>query len=296
MRTARLLADGREVAAIPLYGSLYDVPLSRCIDFLKAREPFDNAEALENGEVNEARVMVKAVGAFFGLELDQMIGVEAIEAGEVADGIESMYAWIVDLLGTFTGRMRTPEDCTFEYKGDKYTIPVLSIRAITGLPGVPANLTAGEMIEAYEVKRLAQNRIGEGDPDGTYLYTYYLQLLAVLARKEGEKLPHSDSECADFIERRTVHFQEIDAGTALDVDFFLAMQMQPSDKTLTAVGCLSNQVLDLVHATRKRGPLNTRRSMRPSGAAKKPLRGQCGGRYTSKYLNGAGSRKVAKAR
>lgn len=296
MRTARLLADGREVAAIPLYGSLYDVPLSRCIDFLKAREPFDNAEALENGEVNEARVMVKAVGAFFGLELDQMIGVEAIEAGEVADGIESMYAWIVDLLGTFTGRMRTPEDCTFEYKGDKYTIPVLSIRAITGLPGVPANLTAGEMIEAYEVKRLAQNRIGEGDPDGTYLYTYYLQLLAVLARKEGEKLPHSDSECADFIERRTVHFQEIDAGTALDVDFFLAMQMQPSDKTLTAVGCLSNQVLDLVHATRKRGPLNTRRSMRPSGAAKKPLRGQGGGRYTSKYLNGAGSRKVAKAR
>ena len=296
MRTARLLADGREVAAIPLYGSLYDVPLSRCIDFLKAREPFDNAEALENGEVNEARVMVKAVGAFFGLELDQMIGVEAIEAGEVADGIESMYAWIVDLLGTFTGRMRTPEDCTFEYKGDKYTIPVLSIRVITGLPGVPANLTAGEMIEAYEVKRLAQNRIGEGDPDGTYLYTYYLQLLAVLARKEGEKLPHSDSECADFIERRTVHFQEIDAGTALDVDFFLAMQMQPSDKTLTAVGCLSNQVLDLVHATRKRGPLNTRRSMRPSGAAKKPLRGQGGGRYTSKYLNGAGSRKVAKAR
>lgn len=295
MRTARLLADGREVAAIPLYESLYNVPLSRCIDFLKAREAFDNAEALKNGEVNEARVMVKAVGAFFGLELEQMIGVDAIDAGEVADGVESMYAWIVDLLGTFTGRMRTPEDCTFEYKGDRYTIPVLAIRAMTGLPSIPANLTAGEMIEAYEIKRLAQNRIGEGDPDGAYMYTYYLQLLAVLARKEGEKLPHSDSECADFIERRTVHFQEIDAGTALDVDFFLAMQMQPSDKTLTAVGCLSNRVFALVHATRKRGRRNMRRSTRPSGVAKKPLRVPVGARYTSKYLNVDGSRKAAKA-
>jgi hypothetical protein len=296
MRTARLLADGREVAAIPLYESLYDVPLSRCIDFLKAREPFDNADALKKGEVNEARVMIKAVGAFFGLELEQMIGVDAIDAGEVADGIESMYAWIIGLLGTFTGRMRTPQDCTFEYKGDVYTIPILSIRAMTGLPGVPADLQAGEMIEAYEIKRLAQNRIGEGDPDGTYLYTYYLQLLAVLARKEGDRLPHSDSECADFIERRTVHFQEIDAGTALDVDFFLAMQMQPSDKTRTAVGCLSNQVLDLVHATRKRGRRNMKRSTRLSGAAKKPLRVQGGARSISKYLNGGGSPKAAKAR
>lgn len=296
MKIARLLSAGREVAAIPLYESLYDVPLSRAIDFLKAREPFDNAEAMEKGQVNEARVMVKAVGAFFGLELEQMIGVDAIDAGDVADGIESLYAWIIDLLGTFTGRMRTPQDCTFEYKGDAYTIPVLSIRAMTGLPGVPANLQAGEMIEAYEIKRLAQTRIGEGDPDGTYLYTYYLQLLAALARKDGEQLPYSDSECADFIERRTVHFQEIDVGTALDVDFFLAMQMQPSDKTLTAVGCLSNQVFGLVHATRKRGLLNTRRSTRPSGAAKKPLRAAGGGRSTLKYLNGAGSPKAAKAR
>lgn len=296
MRISRLLAAGREVAAIPLYASLYDVPLSRCIDFLKAREPFDNAEAIEKGQVNEARVMVKAVGAFFGLELEQMIGVDAIDAGEVADGVESMYAWIIGLLGTFTGRMRTPEDCTFEYKGDRYTIPVLSIRAMTGLPGVPANLTAGEMIEAYEVKRLAQTRIGEGDPDGTYLYTYYLQLLAVLARKEGERLPYSDSECADFIERRTVHFQEIDAGTALDVDFFLAMQMQPSETTLTAVGCLSNQVFALVHATRKRGRRNTKHSTKPSGAAKKPLRVQGGAHYTSKFSKEDGSPKAAKAR
>lgn len=296
MKTARLLAAGREVAAIPLYSSLYDVPLSRCIDFLKAREQFDNADAVEKGQVNEARVMVNAVGAFFGLELEQMIGVDAIDAGDVADGIESMYAWIIDLLGTFTGRMRTSQDCTFEYKGDTYTIPVLSIRAMTGLPGVPANLAAGEMIEAYEIKRLAQTRIGEGDPDGTYLYTYYLQLLAALARKEGEKLPYSDSECADFIERRTVHFQEIDAGTALDVDFFLAMQMQPSDKTRTAVGCLSNLVFALVHATRKRGRLNTRRSTKQSGAAKKPLRVRGGGHSTLRYLNGDGSQKAAKAR
>lgn len=296
MKTVRLISEGREIAAIPLYESLYDVPLSLAIDFLKAREPFDNIEAVERGEVNAARVMVKAVGAFFGVELDQMVGVDVIDAGEVADGIESLYAWIIDLLGTFTGRMRTPEDCTFEYKGEKYMLPVLSIRAMTGLPGVPANLQAGEMIEAYEIKRLAQNRIGEGDPEGAYLYTYYLQLLAVLARKEGEKLPHSDSECADFIERRTVHFQEIDAGTALDVDFFLAMLMQPSDKTRTSVGCLSNQVFTLVHATRKRGQRNTNRSTKRYGEAKKPLRVPGGGLSISKFLNGDGSRKRGKAR
>ena len=295
MRTARLLAAGREVAAIPLYKSLYDVPLSRCIDFLKAREPFDNKAAMERGEVNEARVMAKAVGAFFGLELEQMIGVDAIYAGDVADGIESLYSWIVGLLGTFAGRMRTPEDCTFEYKGDRYTIPVLSIRAMTGLPCVPANLQVGEMIEAYEIKRLAEARTSEGDPDGTYLYTYYLQLLAVLARKDGEQLPYSDSECADFIERRTVHFQEIDAGTALDVDFFLAMLMQPSEVTRTAVGCLINRVLDLVHATQSRGRRNTTRSTTRYGVAKRRLRVQGGGHSTSKYLKGDGSPNPEKA-
>lgn len=296
MKVARLLAGRREVATIPLYESLYDVPLSRAIDFLKAREPFDNREAMENGEVNEGRVMVKAVGAFFGVELYQMIGVDAVDAGEVADGIESMYFWIIGLLGTFTGRMRTPEDCTFEYKDDVYHIPTLSIRVMTGLPSIPANLEAGEMIEAYEIKRLAQSKIGEGDPDGTYLYTYHLQLLAALARKECEKLPHSDSECSEFIEARTVHFQEIDAGTALDVDFFLAMQMAQSETTRTAVGCLSNQVFALVHATQRRGQRNTKRSTTRSGAAKKPLRVQGGGRSTSKYLNGDGSPSQAKAR
>lgn len=296
MKVARLLAGRREVAAIPLYESLYDVPLSRAIDFLKAREPFDNKEAMENGDVNEGRVMVKAVGAFFGVELADMIGVDAVDAGEVADGIESMYFWIIDLLGTFTGRMRTQEDCTFEYKGDVYHIPTLSIRVMTGLPSIPANLEAGEMIEAYEIKRLAQVKIGEGDPDGGYLYTYHLQLLAALARKEGEKLPHSDSECSEFIEARTVHFQEIDAGTAVDVDFFLAMQMAPSEQTRTAVGCLINQLFALVHATQRRGQRNTTPSTTRSGAAKKPLRVQGGGRSTSKYLNGDGSPRQAKAR
>jgi hypothetical protein len=296
MKVARLLAGRREVAAIPLHESLYDVPLSRAIDFLKAREPFDNKEALEAGEVNEGRVMVKAVGAFFGIDLAGMIGVDAVDAGKVADNIEALYFWIVGLLGTFTGRMRTPDDCTFEYKGDVYHIPTLSIRVMTGLPGIPASLEAGEMIEAYEIKRLAQSKFGQGDPEGIYLYTYYLALLAALARKEGEKLPHSDSECAAFIEGRMVHFQEIDAGTALDVDFFLAMRMPPSEMTRNAVGCLSNQVLSLVHATQSRGRRNTTRSTTRYGVAKRRLRVQGGGRSISKYSKGDGLRSQAKAR
>jgi hypothetical protein len=296
MKIARLLAGRREVAAMPLYESLYDVPLSRAIDFLKAREPFDNKEAMEAGEVNDGRVMVKAVGAFFGIDLAGMIGVDAVDAGKVADNIEALYFWIVGLLGTFTGRMRTPEDCTFEYKGDTYQIPTLSIRVMTGLPWIPESLETGEMIEAYEIKRLAQTKIGEGDPEGAYLYTYYVQLLAALARKEGEKLPHSDSECAAFIEGRMVHFQEIDAGTALDVDFFLAMRMPPYETTRTAVGCLSNRLFALVHATQSRGRRNTMRSTTRYGEAKRRLRVQGGGRSTSKSWKGDGSHKAAKAR
>lgn len=296
MKTVRLLAGRREVAAIPLYESLYDVPLSRAIDFLKAREPFDNAEAMKAGEVNEGRVMVRAVGAFFGLELQEMIGVDAVDAGDFADGIESLYFWIVGLLGTFTGRIRTADDCRFMYKNETYIIPAPPIRVMSGLPGIPANLEAGEMIEAYEIKRIAQSNIAQGDPDGNHLYAYYLKLLAVLARKEGEQLPYSDSECAAFIEVRAVHFQEIDAGTALDVDFFLAIQMPPSDQNRTAVGCLSNRLFGLVHATQRRGRRNTRRSTTRYAAAKKPLRGRAGGRSTSKYLKGDGLRSLAKAR
>lgn len=296
MKVARLFAGRREVAAIPLYNSLYEVPLSRAIDFLKAREIFDNEEEMAAGNVNEGRVMVRAVGAFFGLELLDMIGVDAVDAGDVADSIESLYTWIVSLMGTFTGRMRTPEDCKFEYKGEAYHIPTLAIRTMTGLPAMPANLETGEMIEAYEIKRICTAGMKKGDPDGNFMVSYFLQLLAALARKEGEKLPVSDSECAAFIEARAVHFQEIDAGTALDVDFFLAMRMKPCAETRTAVGFLSNRLFDLVHAMQRRGKRNRMRSTMRSKEARKRLREAGGWRFILKSLNGDGSHSPAKAR
>lgn len=293
--------DGTTIATLPAYRTLYEVPLNRYIDFLKAREPLDNTAALEAGEVNVVRVIAEAVGAFCGIDLDQVLRAHFgnfEESDAAGKNLTQLYAWILNLLSTFKPRIRNQEDAVFEYAGERWRIPVIGTQALAAMPVLP-DVEAVEAVEAYEVQRTAQlKREKDGDPDGSVLFSYYLRLLAVLCRKDDgqDKLPISDSGCEQYINERSVHFREIDAGTALDVDFFLADSMKPSGQTRAAVGSLINPIFALAVQTVRR----QRRSGKPlagrSNTRRRFSRKLVGGKSTSSSLKGLGSRKPAKAR
>ena len=293
--------DGTIIAELPMYRSLYEVPLNRYIDFVKAEEPLHDKEKLEAGEVNVARVLAKCVGEFFGVPLNSVLDAHYGNTDDVpSGGLQSLYVWIANLVGTFHARIRTPQDCYFDYKGERYTVPIIGVQTLSALPLLPA-MDTGQMIEAYEIRRIAKRMVETTqDPDGSGLYTYYLNLLSVLALKEGERLPYGESDVENFINQRTEYFADIhggngiDAGTALDIDFFLASLMRPCEVTGAAIGTLTNHALDLVARIAKRGNPSKKRSTRQLPTANKSLSKSGTGKSTSNSLRGVGMSKRVK--
>ena len=89
-----------------------------------------------------------------------------------------------------------------------------------------------------EIRRLEAEIEMENDPHGNLLFLQYLRLVAILAKKPGEKLPANDGDRERWIQERVMHLQEIDAKTALDVDFFLSSLLTFSKKMPHVVGSL----------------------------------------------------------
>lgn len=292
--------DGAPICTLPAYPDLYSVPLANYIDFLRAREPLDDPRAISEGTVNEALVLAKAVGYFFGIDIHEVLKAKFGPYDENAGALknlQTLYVWIIALVGTFKGRIRTPEDCWFDYDGERYTIPIIGLQALASLPLLPA-LETGEVIEAYEIQRVSQAAIQKGDKDGSHLYGYYLRLLAVLCRKDGEKLPVFDDQVQVFIDNRASHFKRLDAGTALDIDFFLASLMQPSEVTKASIGSLVNPAFDLVHQIQKPRRRSVRRSFgRSKGRVKFSMKSD-GAKPTSKssHAGGSGTRNKRKSK
>lgn len=297
MSTIKLLAaDKSVIAELPAYKSLYDVPLNRYIDFIKAQEPLADTEKVEAGEVKVPRVVATCVGEFFGVGLD---GVLRAKYGEyenehqVDGGLQSLYFWIARLIGDFRPKIRTPEDAHFEYQGDRFVIPTLAMSTLASLPMLPPDLETGESIEAYDIRRVAM-RDAPKDADGSHLYSYYLQLIATLCRKEGEGLPTSTSDCDRFINERAAYFAGIDAGTALDVDFFLAGLTPRYAKALLAIGFLSNHAIGLVRAIQGQRPKKSRHSTGLLKGAGRISRKPGTGASILSYSKGGGSARRVK--
>lgn len=101
---------------------------------------------------------------------------------------------------------------------------------------------AGDKMFAMELERA-------GDPDGSLALTYYLKTLAVLCRRENEQLPFEDSKREIWMQDRAVHFQGIDAATALTTDFFLTNISEYSVERPPFVGFLKNLSFATVAAT-----------------------------------------------
>ena len=118
---------------------------------------------------------------------------------------------------------------------------------------------SGDM--SREIRRLEAEIQIEGDPNGNLSFAQYLRLIAILARKEGEKLPANDGDRERWIQQRMIHLQEIDTKTALDVDFFLTGLLTLSKKTHPAIGSLALPFFMLAAANQSRPQQKGRRTI-----------------------------------
>lgn len=208
--------------------------------------------------------MAEAVSYLLGVEVKELIDAEVFgdEApGMRAQTIQSLYTYGCKLIGDHKPALRVGDK--IKVGGNWYLIPSINIQHLVGEGG---NLNLLELVESYEIRRVVRNRIAtEGDEEGSLWFSEYCNLLAVLLRREGERLPIDDRQRMVFIDDRTVELQGIDAGTALDVDFFLTHCLLAMNQTAYLVGSLTLSALRLSGEVKpiwrgKRGP-NKRRKM-----------------------------------
>ena len=281
MLQATLKRKGKGVAPlmqVDLPEALSELPLSRYIDFLT-----ESKNIGKEGQ-NQILSMARAVGAFLNVPLDELL---TAEIGDIyqeetvgLDGsLRKLYGYCINLIAPFKPALLTPEDAHFMYKGERFEIPVILQQALVGEALLP-DVETIEAIEAAEVQRYTYQATEKvGDADGSLAYSMYLKMLAVLARKQGERLPIDDGQRELWINNRAIHFQEIDAATALNVDFFLASIFPNSELNHTVGGSLSRQSFVLVVETLlKKGKPTTghktimRKFSRGSGGGNSSLR------------------------
>lgn len=233
---------GQEITYINLPDSASEVPLNRYVDFtVTYRKIFDE-------DANAILTMAKAVGEMVGVDLESLLeaayGPAYKTDDEMFGSLSEIFGYLANLVLSFEGELRNEQNYTFTYKGETWHLPFIRVVAlVTGelLPGI----SASQAVEALEVIRLTDQHLEkpEGDPEGSYRYGLYLRLLAILASKEGEKMPVDAGAMQAFIAERTAYFQDIDTKTALDVDFFLTAILTHLGKTHRIAGSLALPVI-----------------------------------------------------
>lgn len=144
----------------------------------------------------------------------------------------------------------------------------------------------GEMMR--EINRLEVETDLDGDPNGNLMFAQYLRVIAILARKEGERLPANDGDRERWIQNRMIHLQGIDTKTALDVDFFLIGLLIRSKKTPPAIGSLIPPLFALAAAIQSRPQPKGRHIKEPYRIKKKSKSGLVGVPSSVRLLKGGG--------
>lgn len=211
--------NGIIIADVVIPDSFADVKLSQYIDFTTA------ASRIGEDGTNPIVQMAIAVSEFCGVNLHEMlranVGDLYGEIDELDGSLRTIFGWISKMCLDFKPAVMEPGSASFKYQGQKFNIPVIVQGALAGLPILP-NVSVVDAVEAFETQRLSQKSIDEtGDENGSFLFSYYLRMLAIIARKDGELLPTDENERERFLNERQTFFRDIDAATALNVDFFL---------------------------------------------------------------------------
>lgn len=109
------------------------------------------------------------------------------------------------------------EILSFEYKDETFYVQQKDIERLYA----KQNYTAGEVIARNEIRKQCQERISRlGDTDGLYEMEMSCKELAILCRKENEKLPYFRIEQKKFINMRADFFAEIPMMQYYPIVFF----------------------------------------------------------------------------
>jgi hypothetical protein len=281
--------DGKPILEVNIPQTLYELPLNQYVDFIQVlRTRSEGANMVE--------VTAKAISAFYAIDLNQVLNAkyDSKEQGEATmyDCITKLYGHATKLVDKHLGQMQASPSVNtkrpfFEFDGCKFEVPVITQKIMAmGAENVLPPLTVAEFVEAAEINRIADTVIDEtGDNEGNVLLTKYLSLLAVLCRKEGEALPIDEAERELFIKERAGYFFTcksgmIDAGTALDIDFFLTAFLVRYEKINRVIGFLYLQSLEIVLSLLTRLKPLPKQSKTQKSTAKKFL-GASGGAASS---------------
>lgn len=152
---------------------------------------------------------------------------------EKGASVTRLFCHLAWMFNSYVAAVPLPSE-TFsrEYEGETYYIePDQAARVLlAGNPLVspPAKgYTVNEVSAITELERIFKAKIEkDGDPDGALLYQLDLCVLAVLFRKNNEKLPINPEQRNRFIDQRSQHFKALPMDIVLQVRFFLARSLQ----------------------------------------------------------------------
>lgn len=164
-----------------------------------------------NGRTFEMPVIVQAAARGEQI-LPSLSVIEAVEAAEVQRRI--MQA--ID--DNRAARRKMMKDAGADIDGAEMIVAAAKI-----------DIEKGVFVETQKYRdalHLVRNVQQAGDPNGSQMYSQFLQMLAVLYRERidentVESLPIDDGQREGFIQNRAAFFANIDAATALNCAFFL---------------------------------------------------------------------------
>lgn len=248
MIQARLKTEkGGLICELKLPEAVDEMRLNHFVDFVvasrKLSEP--DPDKIENPVI----VMAEALSGVSGTDLDKVLKAKIGDIYKDTVGLDTTlrgcYGWVANAVAKFEPRLRTNHNFSFTHKKQTFEIPTIVQSPVYHRQILP-DISAGQAISAFEMIRLSDRaKKRSGDPDGSRMYTDFLELLAILALKPGETLPAKTSDRALFIEQRVALFQDIPADIALDADFFLSSTLRLLGETHCVVGSLSQSLLEV---------------------------------------------------
>jgi hypothetical protein len=263
MIQGRLRNDtGAIIAEFNLPEQVSELKLSQYVDFVTATKRLVGEKPDDEIE-NPVVVMADAVHAVSGVDLNTImqsqVGNLYLESEEMEETLRSCYGWIAKVLTAYKPKARTKDDFAFKHNGQIFNIPYIAKSPLYQRAILP-NISTGQAISAYELLRLSERvKSQKGDPKGNRMFTDYLEMLAILALKEGETLPVDRNERLYHIEKMVAFFQDIPADVALDVDFFLNSTLLALKETHSIIGSLSLPLFGIGVVTKRQNAKHTRK-------------------------------------
>lgn len=133
----------------------------------------------------------------------------------------------------------------FEYKGVLWTIPEKLIHKLTGATSYDV-VSVGEVISIFRQKKALEAQSDKISPKDI-AYSDRLRVLAILAESDELKYDGTD----EYVNTMSKYFEDIDAQTAEDINFFLSRIWTISNPSLNIDTFLTHPMTSTVHQSRK---------------------------------------------